>query len=162
VVAEGKPIVRLPALNVEMNTGARAAPPLPDLPQASPGSGTWASAEGVPPVRSGFGYPGYEGNLAAEVFEHASANGITLRPHGFFDRLPNLGAPGAWASTHAELKVVYRNPHINFVEVNRAMCKGCRGSISEIVMRRNSLNVVLDPKGFWYFTPTAIFFPPGY
>jgi RHS repeat-associated protein len=163
VVAEGKPVVRMPALNVEMNTGARAAPPpLADLPQAAPGSGTWATAEGVPPVRSGFGYPGYEGNLAVEVFEHANANGITLRPHGFFDRLPNLGAPGAWASTHAELKVVYRNPHIDFVEVNRAMCKGCRGSISQIVMQRGSPIVVLDPKGFWYFTPMGIFFPPGY
>jgi hypothetical protein len=30
------------------------------------------------------------------------------------------------------------------------------------VMQRGSPIVVLDPKGFWYFTPTGIFFPPGY
>jgi hypothetical protein len=132
------------------------------LPEARPGSGTWAVAEGVPPVRSGYGYPGYEGNLAAELFTHANNNGIALRPHGFFDYLPNFGAPGAWASTHAELKLVFKNPHVEFVHVNRAMCKGCRGSIGQIVMARNMPMTVLDTKGFWHFTPTATFFPEGY
>jgi RHS repeat-associated protein len=163
VVAEGRPVVRMPGLNIEMNARARVAPPpLAELPEARPGSGTWAVAEGVPPVRSGYGYPGYEGNLAAELFTHANNNGIALRPHGFFDYLPNFGAPGAWASTHAELKLVFKNPHVEFVHVNRAMCKGCRGSIGQIVMARHMPVTVLDTKGFWHFTPTATFFPEGY
>jgi RHS repeat-associated protein len=163
VVAEGKPVVRMPAVNIEMNTGARVAPrPLAELPEALPGSGAWATAEGVPAVRSGFAYPGYEGNLAAELFEYANNNGIHLRPHGFFDGPRIFDAPGAWASTHAELKVVFKNPHIEFVEVNRPICKGCRGSISQIVMARDMPVTVLDPKGFWHFTPTATFFPEGY
>lgn len=163
-VAEGKPVVQLPALNVEMNTAARTMAEAPmamaELPEAVRGGGTWAVAEGMPPVRSGFAYPGYEGNLAAELFEHAKTNGIELRPHGFFDRLPNLGAPGAWASTHAELKVVFRNIHVQFVEVNRAMCKGCQGSICQIVMQRGMPVVVLDPNGFWYFTSEGVMHPP--
>jgi len=160
-VAEGKPVVRLPALNVEMNSAARGMTegPLLELPQAVKGGKTQATAPGLPVVSSGYGYPGYEGNLAAELYGYARKNGIELRPHGWFDWKPNFGATGAWSSTHAELKVVFKNPHVQFVEVNRAMCKGCRGSISQIVMQRGMPIVVLDPKGFWYFTLEAIEFP---
>jgi hypothetical protein len=124
--------------------------PLADLPLAKKGGGAWATAEGIPAVKSGFRYPGYEGNPAMDLFEYSNANGLPLLPHGM-DRI--FGARGSWAATHAEPKIFFQNPHVQFVVVNRPICIGCQGWISELAVQRGLTLTVLDPNGFWYFTP---------
>ena len=159
IVSKGKPVIQLPELSLEVNAVGRvtADAPLADLPLAEVGSKTWATAEGVPAVKSGFGYPGYEGNAAADLYAYSKANGLPLKPHPFFDSMRAFGqAKGAWASTHAEIKIFFQNPHVQFVEVNREMCIGCCGWIRELAVQRDSILIVLDPRGFWYFTPFGV------
>lgn len=88
-------------------------PPLADLPPFVKGGPTSAATPGGVVVESGLHGPYPE--AAGDLWRYSQESRFPLRPHGFFDNMPNMGAEGAYASTHAELKALYLDPAADFV-----------------------------------------------
>ncbi|MGK9264495.1 hypothetical protein KXS15_26640 [Sinorhizobium meliloti] len=171
-IQEGKPVVQLPELNVDMTAKpprqwanldyTLPAPPpgeaIPDLPAPFKGGPTSAATPGGPVIDSGLHGP-YP-NAAVDVWNYSQNNGLPLRPHGFFDKMPNLGAEGAYASTHAELKALFVDPNANFAIVNRNPCPGCQMSLRWLAAHRGKPITVLGPSGFYHFLPDGTVHAP--
>jgi RHS repeat-associated protein len=159
ITQEGKPVVQLPELNIDVRTPAPAPIPegaIPELP-AFEGGKTSAATRGGPIIESGLHDP-YP-NAAVDVWNYSQENGLPLRPHGR-DNFPNLGVRGGYASTHAELKALFANPGADFVVVNNNPCLGCQGSLSWLAASRGSPITVLGPSGFFYFLPNGTVVTP--
>jgi len=156
-VAEGRPIVRLPELNVNVSgPGGTAGGPLPDLP-AAVGRETYATA-GPLVNRSGWGaksqIPGY-GTPAVDAWRYYEEIGVKLRPH----RFDFPGTPGTYFASHAEPQALFMNPGADFMEVTRAPCPSCQDLISGEAVRRGWTIVVLSPRGFRWFFPNGMIWP---
>lgn len=174
ITQEGKPVVQLPELNIDMRAKAPsrwatlssprpASNPegaIPELPAFEKGGPTSAATPGGPIWSSRGRYDPYP-NAAVHVWNYAQENGLPLRPHNL-DNLPNLGggAKGTYASTHAELKALFFNPGADFAVVNNNPCPGCQGSLSWLAASRGSPITVLGPSGFFYFLPNGTVFTP--
>jgi hypothetical protein len=161
IVRDGQPVVQLPALNIDMDlAGSSTIGDLPNLPEALQGEPTLAATPGSTVVSSGVHSP-YP-NAAVDLWNASKESGLPLRPNPFFDKLPNLGAEGTYASTHAEVKALFNNPSADIVVVNRNPCVGCRCTISSIAAGRQTPITVLAPNGIYNFMPDgSVVLPNG-
>jgi hypothetical protein len=135
-------------------------PTLSSLPPTE-GKKTNATTPGGPITLSGVqasAIPGYDGLPAVGVWESAQQTGIQLSPHGFFD--PILGAPGAYAASHAEPQALYLNPAADFLVVSKPPCCRCCSYISQTAQLRGFPITVLSPAGFQFFLTNGAVYPP--
>jgi RHS repeat-associated protein len=121
-----------------------------DLPEFVSGGKTTAATQWGEIIKSGVNSP-YKG-AAPDLYNYAKANDIPLLPNPL-DKLPSLGAEGAYASTHAEFKGFYLGS--DFVEVNNVPCLGCLQGIPALAVRDQRTLILLSPSGFHYFFPTG-------
>jgi hypothetical protein len=136
-----------PSLGYDANTALETYPSLADLP-VRVGRTTTAMGQDGRTVQSGVD------DLAVQLYETANANGIPLRPNGFWD--PILAGdkltPGAWAATHAEFKAFLNN---DFVVVNYDPCPGCFTGIGGMAVQLNRDLTLVGPSAYYQFFSTG-------
>ncbi|GAX46348.1 hypothetical protein NIES4075_73690 [Tolypothrix sp. NIES-4075] len=151
-VANGKPTVQLPELNISMTKSASPAPNISpfELPLA-PGSKTVAATPGGPITLSGWGkgsqLPGLD-NPSRQVYNYSKLVGHPLDPHGLdaFAR-----ARGGYGASHAERQALVLNPTAQSVTVSKPPCSGCQNWFrAESVLQGRDIPL-LTPQGVYNF-----------
>jgi hypothetical protein len=122
-----------------------ASPGLFDLlPEREAGDKATAITENGVMVTSGINSPFPE--AAVSLWNYFNANSLPLLPNGL-DNL--MGAPGTFASTHAELKAFFLGS--SFVSVNFDPCLGCLTGISALAVQRQTTLTLRAPGGAYFF-----------
>jgi RHS repeat-associated protein len=157
--ANGKPVVSMPELTIEMDTAPSAAArpaeriDLPDAPGSKTVSGS--GIPGMPTYRSGWGRQSQLGdfNASVENWRYNQQSGTPFDPH-FRDM---RGAPGSYNASHSEAQQLFVEPGVDFMEITKPSCCSCSSRLSLSAQLWDMPIVTLTPDGFRWYLPTGTF-----
>jgi RHS repeat-associated protein len=164
-VSNGRPVVSLPELNIELGPSPSiwndihpSTLPSPEAVEMSGVTGlaskTWAVTPGGPTTMSGWGQgshiPGY-GIPGPDVYNYSLGVGHPQLPH-FFDYRGAAGrVAGSYGATHAERTALFLNPGADSVTVSQPPCCGCQMWLrQEAALRGRAIRVHTPSASFVY------------